>query len=63
MILSTTAQPDYRERRSTTRSEWFYRQNALEPERWMRVVVDFNDIPGWVVTVLIQDDDPRPRVQ
>jgi hypothetical protein len=21
--------------------------------------VDFNDDPGWVVTVLVQDDDPR----
>jgi hypothetical protein len=28
----------------------------------MRVVVDFNDVPGWVVTVLIQDDDPRAQV-
>ncbi len=39
--------------------ERFYRQNALNPGRWLRVVVDFNDEPGWVVTVLIQDDDPR----
>jgi hypothetical protein len=37
----------------------FYRQNALDPGRWLRVVVDFNDEPGWVVTVLVQDDDPR----
>jgi hypothetical protein len=29
----------------------------------MRVVVDFNHVPGWVVTVLIQDDGPRARVQ
>jgi hypothetical protein len=28
----------------------------------MRVVLDFNDKPGWVVTVLVQDDDPRKRV-
>jgi hypothetical protein len=27
----------------------------------MRVVVDCNDVPSWVVTVLIQDDDPRPH--
>ena len=29
--------------------------------RWMRVVLDCNDVPSWVVTVLIQDDDPRPH--
>jgi hypothetical protein len=28
----------------------------------MRVVVDFEQDPGWVVTVLVQDNDPRsPR--
>ena len=41
--------------------ERFYRQNALTPGRWMRVVVDCNDVPSWVVTVLIQDDHPRPH--
>jgi hypothetical protein len=25
------------------------------------VVVDFNDDPGWIVTVLVQDNDPRGR--
>ena len=62
-ILATVAQPDYREDDPRPGRERFYRQNALEPKRWMRVVVDFNDVPGWVVTVLIQDDDPRPQVQ
>ena len=62
-ILSTVALPDYREDDPRPGRERFYRQHALEPERWMRVVVDFNDVPGWVVTVRIQDDDPRPRVQ
>jgi len=28
----------------------------------MRVVLGFNDEPGWVVTVLVQDDDPRPPI-
>jgi hypothetical protein len=62
-VLSTVARPDCRENDPRPGRERFYRQNALEQERWMRVVVDFNDVPGWVVTVLIQDDDPRPRVQ
>jgi|HubBroStandDraft_6_1064221.scaffolds.fasta_scaffold430572_2 hypothetical protein len=62
-ILRAVVQPDFREDDPRSGRERFYRQNALDPERWMRVVVDFNDVPGWVVTVLIQDDDPRPRVQ
>jgi hypothetical protein len=61
-ILATVARPDYRENDPRPGRERFYRQNALKPGRWMRVVLDFNDEPGWVVTVLVQDDDPRPRI-
>ena len=61
-ILATIVRPDYREHDPRPGRERFYRQNALEPGRWMRVVLDFNDEPGWVVTVLVQDDDPRPRI-
>jgi hypothetical protein len=60
-ILATVARPDYREDDPRPERERFYRQNVLRPERWMRVVVDFNEDPGWVVTVLIQDDDPRAQ--
>lgn len=60
-ILAAVARPDYREDDPRPGRERFYRQHALAPGRWMRVVVDFNDVPGWVVTVLIQDDNPRPR--
>ena len=60
-ILTTIARPDHREDDPRPGRERFYRQNALTPGRWMRVVVDCNDVPGWVVTVLIQDDDPRPK--
>lgn len=60
-ILTTIARPDYREDDPRSGRERFYRQNALTPGRWLRVVVDCNDVPGWVVTVLIQDDDPRPQ--
>lgn len=59
LILSTVELPDYREDDPRGGRERFYRQNMLEPRRWLRVVVDFNDVPGWVVTALIQDNDPR----
>lgn len=61
MILTTVARPDYREDDPRPGRERFYRHNALTPGRWLRVVVDCNDVPGWVVTVLIQDDDPRAQ--
>ena len=38
--------------------ERFYRQD-LAAGRWLRVVVDFNDTPAWVVTVAVQTNDPR----
>ena len=60
-ILDTVARPDYREDDPRAGRERFYRQNALTPGRWMRVVVECNETPRWVVTVLIQDDDPRPH--
>jgi hypothetical protein len=61
-ILGAVARPDFREDDPRPGRERFYRQHAVVRGRWMRVVVDFNDVPAWVVTVLIQDDDPRPRI-
>lgn len=55
------ATPDHREDDPRPGSERFYRHNALRPGHWFRVVVDFNDVPAWIVTVLVQDNDPRPR--
>lgn len=60
-ILRTVATPDHRDDDPRPGRERFYRQNALRPERWLRVVVDFNDLPAWIVTVLVQDNDPRTR--
>jgi hypothetical protein len=40
-ILTTVARPDYREDDPRLGRERFYRQNALAPGRWMRVVLDF----------------------
>jgi len=59
LILGAVARPDHREDDPRPGRERFYRQNALSPGRWLRVVVDFNDVPAWVVTVLVQDNDPR----
>jgi hypothetical protein len=58
-ILAAVERPDHHEDDPRPGRERFYRQNALDPGRWLRVVVDFDDEPGWVVTVLVQDDDPR----
>ncbi|HEX5308595.1 MAG TPA: hypothetical protein VFW38_05870 [Solirubrobacteraceae bacterium] len=58
-VLATIERPDHHEDDPRPGRERFYRQNALDPGRWLRVVVDFNAEPGWVVTVLVQDDDPR----
>lgn len=59
LILATVSLPDHREDDPRPGRERFYRQNVLNPGRWLRVVVDFNDVPGWIVTVLVQDNDPR----
>ena len=59
VILGTVSLPDHREDDPRPGRERFYRQNPLDPRRWLRVVVDFNDVPGWIVTVLVQDNDPR----
>lgn len=59
LILASVSLPDYREDHPRPERERFYRQNVLDPGRWLRVVVDFNNVPAWVVTVLVQDNDPR----
>ncbi len=61
-VLVTVERPDHREEDPRPGRERFYRENVLRPGRWMRVVVDFNEDPGWIVTVLVQDNDPRRRL-
>ena len=61
LILGAVEAPDHREDDPLPGRERFYRQNVLQPGRWLRVVVDFSDDPGWIVTVLVQDNDPRGR--
>jgi hypothetical protein len=57
-ILETVARPDIREQDPRPGRERFYRRD-LEPGRWLRVVVDFEETPAFVVTALVQHNDPR----
>lgn len=57
-ILKTIETPDHRADDPSPERERFYRQD-LDPRRWVRVVVDFNESPAWIVTVAVQDNDPR----
>ena len=54
LIIGTVSFPDHRENDPRPGRERFYRQNALDPGRWLRVVVDFNQVPGWIVTVVFR---------
>jgi len=59
-IMATVALPDFRADDPITGRERFYRRH-ITPNRWLRVVVDFNDSPAWVVTATVQSNDPRER--
>lgn len=58
LALSVVSRPDHREPDPHPGRERFYRRD-IDPRRWLRVVVDFNDDPAWVVTVLIQNNPPQ----
>jgi hypothetical protein len=58
VILGAVARPDHHAMDPIPGRERFYRQH-IEPNRWLRVVVDFNQDPAWIVTAVIQDNDPR----
>jgi hypothetical protein len=58
LILGTVAHPDHRTPNARPGREHFYRRH-LDARRWLRVVVDFNDEPAWVVTALVQQNPPR----
>jgi hypothetical protein len=58
VIMGTIARPDFHALDPTADRERFYRQH-IEPGRWLRVVVDFSQDPAWVVTAVVQDNDPR----
>lgn len=56
-ILGAVERPDVRHDDPVPGRERFYRRD-LDPRRWLRVVVDFNEVPAFVVTALVQDNDP-----
>lgn len=59
-ILDTVARPDIREDDAAPGRERFFRRD-LDPSRFLRVVVDFNETPGFVVTAFIQDHWPEAK--
>jgi hypothetical protein len=54
-ILDAVSRPDLREDDPVPGRERFYRRD-LDPRRWLRVVVDFNESPAFVVTAFVQDN-------
>lgn len=56
-ILGAVERPDVRQNDRVPGRERFYRRD-LDHRRWLRVVVDFNEVPAFVVTALVQDNDP-----
>jgi hypothetical protein len=59
-ILDAVSRPDVRHNDPAPGRERFYRCD-LDPTRWLRVVVDFNQSPGFVVTAFIQDHEPEGK--
>ena len=56
-IIEAVHRPDVREDDPAPGRERFYRRD-LDPRRWLRVVVDFNETPAFVVTAFVQDYEP-----
>ena len=59
-ILDAISSPDVREEDPAPGRERFYRRD-LDPRRWLRVVVDFNESPAFVVTAFVQDHPPEGK--
>jgi hypothetical protein len=59
-ILDAIRRPDVREEDAAPGRERFYRRD-LDPRRWLRVVVDFNESPALVVTAFVQDHPPEDQ--
>lgn len=59
-ILDAVSRPDLREDDPAPGRERFYRQD-LDARRWLRVIVDFNESPAFVVTAFVQDHEPASR--
>jgi hypothetical protein len=60
-ILATVALPHHWEADPTAGRERFDARHLVLRSRWLRVIVDFNDAPGRVVTAFVLRDDLRRR--
>jgi hypothetical protein len=56
-IVAAVERPDLRQDDPVPGRERFYRRD-IDPTRWLRVVVDFNDSPAFVVTAFVQTNEP-----
>jgi hypothetical protein len=59
-ILDAIGRPDVRAGDPAPGRERFYRRD-LDPRRWQKVVVDFNQSPAFVVTAFAQDHPPEDQ--
>jgi hypothetical protein len=59
--LAAIRLPDHREHDPIAGRERFYARHVVLRSRWLRVIVDFIDIPARVVTVFVQKRNPRAR--
>lgn len=57
-ILNAIHRPDVVSDDPQPLRERFYRRD-LEPRRWLRVVVDFSEKPAFVITAMVQHNDPQ----
>ena len=58
LILGIVAHPDHHEDDPLAGRERYYRRH-LDRRRWLRVVVDFNVEPAWIVTAFVQTYSPQ----
>lgn len=57
-ILAAISRPDFQENDPIPGRERFYQRRVSDKVRWLRVVVDFNQEPGYIVTAFIQRKHP-----
>jgi hypothetical protein len=53
-MLTAVALPHHRAHDPIAARERFYARHLLLPGRWLRVIVDYRETPGRIVTALIQ---------
>jgi hypothetical protein len=59
-ILQAISRPDHREQDPLSGRERFYLRHIFA-RRWLRIAVDFNESPAFVVTAFVQDNQPGAK--